>query len=133
MIVVDQIITLTLALLLLAVFMTLLRCSTSATYRSRIVSEQRAEVLLKDMLTPGQFHQLCRRGYLDVPSPSRSNRTYRIPRSRDQVRVYEEGRLIERLCVQAVEPVPTGDVVLMHKLMIEGNEQEYLRIANHFQ
>ena len=132
MILADQVITLTAALLLLAVFVTLLRFSSSVTYRSRIVSEQRAEVLLKDVLTVGQLHQLRRRGYLDVPSPSRPNRTYRIPRSRDQVRVYEEGRLIERLCVQAVEPVPTGDVVLMHKLMIEGNEQEYLRIANHF-
>ena len=128
----DQIVTLTAALLLLGMFVTLLRLNSSVAYRSRIASEQRAEVLLRDVLSAGQFHQLRRRGYLDVPSPSRPNRSYRIPRSRDQVRVYEDGRLIERLCVQAVEPVPTGDVVLMHKLMIEGNEAEYLRLANHF-
>jgi hypothetical protein len=132
MILADQILTLSAALLLLALFFTLLRFSSSVTYRSRVASEQRAEVLLRDLLGPGQLHQLRRRGYLDVPSPSRVNRTYRIPRSRDQVRVYEDGRLIERLCVQGVEPVPTGDVVLMHKLMIEGNEDEYLRLANHF-
>ena len=132
MILADQIVTLTVALLLLGLFVTLLRFSSSVTYRSRIISEQRAEVLLRDVLSAGQLHQLRRRGYLDVPSPSRPNRSYRIPRSRDQVRVYEDGRLIERLCVQAVEPVPTGDVVLMHKLMIEGNEAEYLRLANHF-
>jgi hypothetical protein len=36
------------------------------------------------------------------------------------------------LCLQPVEPLPEGDVVLMHKLMIEANEQEYLRTANHF-
>lgn len=132
MILADQLVTLTAALLLLLLFFTLLRFSSSVTYRSRIASEQRAEALLRDVLTSGQFHQLRRRGYLDVPSPSRPNRTYRIPRSRDQVRVYEDGRLIERLCVQAVEPVPTGDVVLIHKLMIESSEEEYLRIANHF-
>ena len=132
MILADQIVTLSVALLLLGLFVTLLRFSSSVTYRSRIISEQRAEVLLRDVLSAGQLHQLRRRGYLDVPSPSRPNRSYRIPRSRDQVRVYEDGRLIERLCVQAVEPVPTGDVVLMHKLMIEGNETEYLRLANHF-
>jgi hypothetical protein len=132
MILADQILTLSAALLLLALFFTLLRFSSSVTYRSRVASEQRAEVLLRDLLNQSQLHQLRRRGYLDVPSPSRANRTYRIPRSRDQVRVYEGGRLIERLCVQAVEPVPTGDVVVMHKLMIEGNEDEYLRLANHF-
>jgi hypothetical protein len=132
MILADQILTLSAALLLLALFFTLLRFSSSVTYRSRVASEQRAEVLLRDLLNQSQLHQLRRRGYLDVPSPSRANRTYRIPRSRDQVRVYEDGRLIERLCVQAVEPVPTGDVVVMHKLMIEGNEDEYLRLANHF-
>lgn len=132
MILADQILTLSAALLLLALFFTLLRFSSSVTYRSRVASEQRAEALLRDLLSQGQLHQLRRRGYLDVPSPTRANRTYRIPRSRDQVRVYEDGRLIERLCVQAVEPVPTGDVVVMHKLMIEGNEDEYLRLANHF-
>jgi len=132
MILADQILTLSAALLLLALFFTLLRFSSSVTYRSRVASEQRAEALLRDLLSQGQPQQLRRRGYLDVPSPSRANRTYRIPRSRDQVRVYEDGRLIERLCVQAVEPVPTGDVVVMHKLMIEGNEDEYLRLANHF-
>jgi hypothetical protein len=37
------------------------------------------------------------------------------------------------LCVQPIDPVPDGDVVMMHKLMIEGNEEEYLRIANRFE
>ena len=50
-----------------------------------------------------------------------------------QVKVYEGGVPIMALCVQSVEPIPDGDAVLMHKLMIEGNEQEYLRIANRFE
>jgi hypothetical protein len=49
------------------------------------------------------------------------------------VKVYEGGVPIMALCVQPVDPVPDGDVVLMHKLMIEGNEEEYLRIANRFE
>lgn len=132
MILADQLVTLAAALLLLLLFFVLLRFSSSVTYRSRIASEQRAEVLLRDVLTSAQYHQLRRRGYLDVPSPTRPNRSYRIPRSRDQVRVYEDGRLIERLCVQSIEPMPSGDIVVMHKLMIEGNEADYLRTANHF-
>ncbi len=35
-----------------------------------------------------------------------------------------------RLCVGQVERAPGADVVLMHKLMFEGDEQECLRIAN---
>ena len=67
-----------------------------------------------------------------VPSPARPSRTYRVPRHRGQVQVHERGVLIELLCLQAVEPIPDGDAVLMHRLMIQGNEAEYLRIANHF-
>lgn len=132
MIVADQLVTLAAALLLLALFFTLLRLSSSVTYRSRIAAEQRAESLLREVLSTSEYQQLRRRGYLDVPSPTRAYRIYRIPRSRDQVRVYENGRLLERLCVQAIEPMPPGDIVVMHKLLIEGNEAEYLRTANHF-
>ena len=37
------------------------------------------------------------------------------------------------LCVQPLGPLPDGDVVRMHKLMSEANEEEYLRIANRFE
>ena len=44
--------------------------------------------------------------------------------SHDQVKVYEGGVPVMALCVQSMEPIPDGDAVLMHKLMIEGNEGE---------
>jgi hypothetical protein len=96
-------------------------------------AQERAEALLHRILTDDEYRQLSRRGYLEVPSPSRPRRVYRIPRHQGQVRVYEGGVPIMALCVQSVEPIPDGDVVLMHKLMIEGNEEEYLRIANRFE
>jgi len=37
-----------------------------------------------------------------------------------------------RLCVGPVDPLPDADVVLIHKLMIEANEDEYLKAANVF-
>ena len=46
------------------------------------------------------------------------------------VTVYEHGRAIMRLCLQSTEPLPRADVVVMHKLLIEANEQEYLHKAN---
>jgi hypothetical protein len=56
-----------------------------------------------------------------------------VPRHQGQVKVFESGVPIMALCVQSVEPIPDGDAVLMHKLMIEGNEEEYLRVANRFE
>lgn len=46
------------------------------------------------------------------------------------VTVYEHGSAIMRLCLQSQEPLPKADVVIMHKLLIEANEQEYLQKAN---
>jgi len=46
------------------------------------------------------------------------------------VEVYDEGKLTMRLCVEPLERLPAADVVLMHKLMIEGNEERYLHEAN---
>jgi hypothetical protein len=96
-------------------------------------ANERAEALLRSLLSEDEYRQLNRRGYLEVPSPSRSRRVYRVPRHQGQVKVYEGGVPIMALCVQSVEPIPDGDAVLMHKLMIEGNEEDYLRIANRFE
>ncbi|HEX2987879.1 MAG TPA: hypothetical protein VHS06_06885 [Chloroflexota bacterium] len=99
----------------------------------QLEAERRAEALLQEVLPEEQNRDLDSRGYLEVPSPSRQNRVYRVPRGRGMVSVYEDGRAIMSLCVQPVEWVPGADVVLMHKLMIEGNEEDYLRIANQFE
>ncbi|MCC7104000.1 MAG: hypothetical protein IT307_02555 [Chloroflexi bacterium] len=96
-------------------------------------AQELANKLLTDLLTEEQSVHLSRWGFLDVPSPSNPSRTYRVPRHQGQVKVYEAGIPIMALCVQTVEPVPDGDTVIMHKLMIEGNEEEYLRIANRFE
>ena len=93
-------------------------------------AKARAEALLAEMLTDDEYTQLKRHGYLEVRSPHIPDRVYRIPRYRDLVEVYEAGDGVMRLCVQPLERVPDGDVVLIHKLMIEGSEQEYLRTAN---
>jgi len=95
-------------------------------------AHQRAEALLREVLTDAEYAQLGRCGYLEVRSPSRPTRTYRVPRRPGRVAVHEGDVEIEALCVVPVGRLPPGDIVLAHKLMIEGNEQEYLRLANHF-
>ncbi|MBI3972772.1 MAG: hypothetical protein HY332_15965 [Chloroflexi bacterium] len=99
-------------------------------YRLRAEAERRAELLLRDLLGDASFYHFLRRGYLEVRSLNFPNRTYLIPERQGPVTVCDRGRPVMRLCVQCVERVPEYDTVVMHKLMIEGNEQEYLRIAN---
>lgn len=97
------------------------------------LAHERAELLLQEMLSAEEYQQLNRRGYLEVASPSHLGRIYRVPHHQGQVKVVEDGVPVMALCVQSLEPIPDGDAVLMHKLMIEGNEDEYLRIANRFE
>jgi hypothetical protein len=99
-------------------------------YRVRAESERRAEQMLRDVLGEHTFHQFIRRGYLEVRSPTFPTRLYLVPERQGPVTVCEYGKPVMRLCVQCVERVPDYDTVAMHKLMIEGNEQEYLRVAN---
>lgn len=98
-----------------------------------VAAERSAEILLHEQLTPGQYRQLCDSGYLDITSAGHMGRTYRIPRGPGQVLVLEHGHVTERLCVQPANGgLPEADVVLMHKLLIEADEETYLHTANHF-
>jgi hypothetical protein len=100
--------------------------------REELCAARRARALLRAVLTEREYRHLARRGYLEVNSPSDQQRVYRIPGAGGLVRVYDRGTAVMDLCLQPAEPLPDGDVVLLHKLMIEGNEQEYLARANHF-
>jgi hypothetical protein len=95
-------------------------------------AERRAASLLRETLTADQFRQLTWRGYLEVSSPTEPQRVYRVPRSKGYVQVIENGRAVMRLCLQPVECLPDADIVVLHKLMIEGNEEAYLRKANKY-
>jgi hypothetical protein len=48
------------------------------------------------------------------------------------VRVIEQGRHQANLCLQPLEAVPDDDIVVIHKLMIEADEETYLQTANTF-
>ena len=95
-------------------------------------AESRAKALLREILSETQYQQLMKCGYLEVISPTIDERIYRIPGSGGLVKVFERGCPVMELCLQPAEPLPDGDVIVMHKLMIEGNEEEYLSKANHF-
>ena len=95
-------------------------------------ADGRARLLLRQVLSDGEYQQLSRFGYLEVASPTNAQRVYRIPGAGGLVRVFERGTAIMELCLQPAEALPDGDVIVLHKLMIQANEQEYLAKANHF-
>ena len=98
----------------------------------RVTAEQRAQQLLPLVLTSAELAQLGGLGFLELRSRLIPGRCYRVPRRRGQVQVYDHGHHAGSLCIQPTGWVPDGDVLLMHKFMIEGNEAEYLHTANFF-
>ena len=103
----------------------------SRRYQEARSVSQRGESLLRGVLTTDEYERLSDCGYLDVRSPSRPGRVYRVPRDGGIVVIRENRHAIGGLCIQAVQPVPASDSVAMHKLMIEGAEEIYLQTANH--
>jgi hypothetical protein len=70
--------------------------------------------------------------YLDVPSRHHRGRVYRISwPGKDPIVVLKGGIPRERLCLQPESPLPPADRILLHKLMLEGDEEGYLSSANH--
>ena len=92
--------------------------------------DRRADELLRCVLSSDQYSQLKRKGYIDIPSPQVPQRTYRVPQAPGLVLVIEKGQQTARLCLQPLERVPDVDIVVMHKLMIEADEETYLQTAN---
>ncbi len=93
-------------------------------------ADRRARQLLRAVLTHEQYRQLIQRGYIDIPSPSDPQRVYRVPQAHGRVHLIENERLQASLCLQPFDWVPDADFVVIHKLMIEADEETYLQKAN---
>ncbi len=105
------------------------RCFLSA-QAYELPAEQRAKLLLGEFLTDEESRQLNESGHLLVRSPNWAARVYRIPAECRWIDVYDSGRLSMRMCPAQPQGIPAGDAVLMHKFMIEGSEEEYLKTAD---
>lgn len=96
----------------------------------RRAADRRAEELLREVVSRDEFATLCLRGYLEVVSPSRPDRVYRIPRRRGTIDVFEQGRYHSTLCIAPVAALPDDDIVAAQKLMILADEPRFLNVAN---
>lgn len=99
-------------------------------------AKKRAEKLLTEHLSPPQREQLAAKGHfeLDVISRNGERRRYQIRRgwSGNVKQVCpSSGRILRSLCIHPRETVPVADNMLAQKLLLEANEEEFLRVANH--
>jgi hypothetical protein len=121
------------ALVLMLAFLHMLLERWPPLVQHRLSAVRTAEAALREFLTEDEYRQLSTTGYLEVASPTQPERVYRVPRGYGRVLVLEGGRAIEKVCIQPLAMnLPEADVVLMHKLLIQADEEFYLRTANHF-
>ena len=128
MIVVGAVLCAVASVVLILAFGELLAHSSSGRPEAR----RRAGELLRAVLTKEQYSQMLQRGHLDIASPSDPQRVYRVPKGPGRVQVRDKGKVTMWLCLQPLERVPEADLLVMHKLMIEADEETYLRKANRF-
>jgi hypothetical protein len=93
-------------------------------------ADERAALLLRRVLSEREYEQWLRCSFVEIASPHHADWRYRIPAQPEPVWLFIKGKAITRLCVQPLDPVPDADVVIMHKLMIEADEEGYLDLAN---
>jgi hypothetical protein len=98
--------------------------------RRRHQANRRAEALARRLLSAAEWTQLRREGFLEVRSREVDGRKYRIPRRGSPVAVLEPDGHVKYLCLQPATPIADPELVVVHKLLLEGAEREYWQRAN---
>ncbi len=101
-------------------------------WRRSVSAEFRARQLMRETLTPSEYQQATRFGYVDFFQPVAAARDVSRAGGRRPGEGLRYGAIVMELCLQPAEPLPDGDIVVLHKLMILGNESDYLQRANRF-
>lgn len=97
-------------------------------------AKRKAERLLFELIGKSEYGKFCKSGYVDVEG--KSGRIYRIE-PRRQIKVFDgKDKLdvaIESLCIMTPNYyLPEADEIIWKKLLIEADEEEFLKVANHF-
>jgi hypothetical protein len=97
-------------------------------------AKEKAEQLLLDHLNQNQVKTLKEKSFfdLDVISKDGSSRKYRIRRGRaGNVNLLgPNGKPVKSYCIHPNVICPDQDTMLAQKLMLETNEEEFLKVAN---
>lgn len=95
----------------------------------REAAQQRARELLLDALEDEQRDELLREGYFHVETRD-GTRRYRLSPTGQPRRVFGEDGRQWSYCIHPDMGYPGEDVALAQKLLLEADEEEFLRIAN---
>lgn len=115
---------------LLSVLLLVLAGSAISARLQRQGAETRADALLRALLTSDEYTQLRQHDFIEVPSRIWPSRRYRVPAAGTPIALYERDEPIALLCLVPTTSLPGREVVLAHKLFLEGDERSYLRRAN---
>lgn len=95
---------------------------------SKDIREQRARETLRKILGEKKFINFLKCGFLSIKA--KSNKIYQIFPGSQFTCVFENGKLIEKLCVILTGNFPPSDSLLMRYLLILNNEEEFRSLAN---
>ena len=101
-----------------------------AAYRERKKAAERAHWLLERNLNAEQKRTLATGGFIDVRASG--GKVYRIERAGFVGRLAEDEKsLTAQYCIMPTVAMPLADRLLALKLMLETDEEEFLRTAHH--
>lgn len=97
---------------------------------ARILAEQKAEILLRQMLTPEQKESLEQKKCFFLHTPD--GKKFRIDRGRtgNVKLVNARDEVIESYCIHPKIACPDADTMLAQKLLIETDLEQFERVAN---
>ena len=92
-------------------------------------ANQRAEKLLKKLLSTDQLKEFESRGYFHVTVKSRRFRiTMEITHNVKEVD--SRGRILRTYCIHPGDHVPKADAMVVKKLLLEAMPEEFFKVAN---
>jgi len=100
----------------------------------RAASKQRARNLLSNFLTPAQKAMLSTKNFFEVTVHGKDgvDRRYRVEQGyAGNVKLLDAaGNPVKRFCIHGDSRIPEEDNMLMQKMLLEANEEDFVKIAN---
>jgi len=109
--------------------MTIIVHSRAEPIRKAEDNEMNAIDTLREMITEAEFRKYMTHGFLLVKGAS--GLVYQVFRNRAHTKVWENGQVIEEVCVRIKErKIPPTDNVIAFKILIETSEGEFRKLGN---
>lgn len=102
----------------------------------RKMARERAAQLLQEALSERQRLEMAEKGFFSLTvhdSKTKEQRHYRIRKGRsgNVEQIDANGNRLKGFCIHPIMACPDEDTMLAQKLMLETQEDEFLRVANH--